>query len=113
MWVVESASPSPSTPATPLLGPTVLVPNSAANSQSSLATGAHFPSVPASTMSGAHVSGRLTGVVTLTDILNLFARNSGLHPSDPSEQRARRRRSSSKELRPSLEASRSSVDLRR
>ncbi|KAH6652097.1 hypothetical protein BKA67DRAFT_521064 [Truncatella angustata] len=113
MWVVESASPSPSAPATPLLGPTVLVPNSTSSSQSSLATGTHFPSVPTSTMAGANISGRLTGVVTLTDILNLFARNSGLHPSDPSEQRARRRRSSSSSLRPSMEASRSSIDLRR
>lgn len=113
MWVVESASPSPSAPATPLLGPTVLLPNSTSNSQSSLATGAHFPTVPASSMAGVHLSGRLTGVVTLTDILNLFARSSGLHPSDPSEQRARRRRSSSSSLRPSLDASRLSFDLKR
>ncbi|KAK9783536.1 hypothetical protein AB5N19_04305 [Seiridium cardinale] len=113
MWVVESASPSPSAPATPLLGPTVFVPNSTTNSQSPLATGTHFPPVPTSSMAGAHLSGRLTGVVTLTDILSLFAKTSGLNPSDPSEQRARRRRSSSSSFRPSLEASRSSVDLRR
>ncbi|KAI0127369.1 hypothetical protein BJ170DRAFT_595238 [Xylariales sp. AK1849] len=116
MWVVESASPSPSAPATPLLGPTtsptVLVPDSISNSQSSLTTGAHFSPVPASSMAGSHLSGHLTGVVTLTDILNLFAKTSGLHPSDPSEQRARRRRSSSSSLRPS-EASRSSIDIRR
>ncbi|KAF7533907.1 hypothetical protein G7054_g6709 [Neopestalotiopsis clavispora] len=57
MWVVESASPSPSAPATPLLGPTVLVPSSTSSSQSPLATGAHFPTVPASTMAGSHLSG--------------------------------------------------------
>jgi CBS domain-containing protein len=109
MWVVESASPSPSTPATPL-EPTVLVPHSSSSSQSSLT---HFPFVPSSSVTGVHMSGRLTGVVTLTDILNLFARTSGLNPSDPSEQRARRRRSSSSSLRPSIDASRSSLDLRR
>lgn len=113
MWVVESASPSPSAPATPLLGPTVLVPSSTSSSQSPLATGAHFPTVPASTMAGSHLSGRLMGVVTLTDILNLFAKSSGLHPSDPSEQRARRRRSSSSSLRPSLDAARLSLDVKR
>ena len=50
-----------------------------------------FTSVPAAVLPGAGLSGRLTGVVSLTDILNLFARSSGLSPSDPSEQRARRR----------------------
>ncbi|ORY60709.1 uncharacterized protein BCR38DRAFT_45207 [Pseudomassariella vexata] len=113
MWVVESASPSPSAPATPLLGPQVFIGNSTSSSQSSLTTQTHFPSVPASSFSGAQLSGRLTGVVTLTDILNLFAKTSGLHPTDPSEQRARRRRSSSSSIRPSLDASRSSFDLRR
>jgi hypothetical protein len=33
------------------------------------------------------MSGRLSGVVSLTDILNLFARASGLQPSDPEEAR--------------------------
>lgn len=46
------------------------------------------------------MSGRLSGVVSLTDILNLFARASGLQPSDPEEARRARRGSS---------ASRSSV----
>ncbi|KAI2602691.1 hypothetical protein GGR54DRAFT_490294 [Hypoxylon sp. NC1633] len=112
MWIVESASPSPSAPGTPSLGPTVLIPTPS-SSQTSL-TGSHFPSVPpASTIPGSHLSGRLTGVVTLTDILNLFARSTGLHPSDPSEQRARRRRSSSSSVRPSIESSRASLDIRR
>ncbi|KAI0475009.1 hypothetical protein GGR56DRAFT_644172 [Xylariaceae sp. FL0804] len=131
MWVVESASPSSSLPGTPYLGPTVLMPatstttttthtttpsasttSSLTQSSSSLATGSHH-SVPAAAMPGSHLSGRLTGVVSLTDILNLFARTSGLHPSDPSEQRARRRRSSSCSVRPSLESSRASIDTRR
>ncbi|KAK5653519.1 hypothetical protein OQA88_8778 [Cercophora sp. LCS_1] len=136
MWVVESASPSPSAPATPLLAPShpviappvipvspalgtspspspspsVLVP-----SGSAVSTGPQSPlpsSVPAAALPGARLSGRLTGVVSLTDILNLFAKNSGLRPSDPSEQRARRRRSSSSSVRPSFEG-RSSVDIRR
>ncbi|KAK8091807.1 hypothetical protein PG997_002168 [Apiospora hydei] len=115
MWVVESASPSPSAPATPLLGPQVLVPDSARNNTASaIGTQTHFSSVPSTSLSGPNsLSGRLTGVVTLTDILNLFARTSGLNPTDPSEQRARRRRSSSSSIRPSLDASRSSIDLRR
>ncbi|RMJ23069.1 hypothetical protein PHISP_06074 [Aspergillus sp. HF37] len=53
------------------------------------------PSVPASALPGARLSGRLVGVVSLTDILNLHARASGLNPADPAESRSRRRRSSS------------------
>lgn len=53
------------------------------------------PSVPASSLPGARLSGRLVGVVSLTDILNLHARASGLNPADPAESRSRRRRSSS------------------
>ncbi|KAI0122321.1 hypothetical protein F4814DRAFT_408327 [Daldinia grandis] len=112
MWIVESASPSPSAPGTPSLGPTVFVPTPS-SSQTSL-TGSHFPSVPpSSTLPGSHLSGRLIGVVTLTDVLNLFARSTGLNPSDPSEQRARRRRSSSNSVRPSIESARASLDIRR
>ncbi|KAI0474234.1 hypothetical protein F4859DRAFT_83266 [Xylaria cf. heliscus] len=114
MWLVESASPSPSAPSTPSLPPTVLVSNSTPASQPAV-MGTHYPSpsIPASALPGSHLSGRLTGVVTLTDILNLFARSTGLNPSDPNEQRARRRRSSSSSIRPSLESSRASLDIRR
>ncbi|KAH7350073.1 sds23/moc1 [Plectosphaerella cucumerina] len=115
MWVVESASPSPSAPATPLLAPTggsVLVPGAGSAPPSPLPQQVQH-SVPASAMPGANLSGRLTGVVSLTDILNLFAKSSGLNPSDPGEQRARRRRSSSSSVRPSIEGSRASIDLRR
>lgn len=52
-------------------------------------------SIPASALDGARLSGRLAGVVSLTDILNLHARASGLNPADPAESRSRRRRSSS------------------
>jgi hypothetical protein len=48
-----------------------------------------------STYATQNLSGRLSGVVSLTDILNLFARASGLNPHDPSELRQLRRRSSS------------------
>lgn len=143
MWVVESASPSPSAPATPLLTPslphsntslgstpvtgltpgseisprtsTILIPSAGTGSgpQASPLPGQGFSSVPAASFPGAHVSGRLTGVVSLSDILNLFARSTGLHPSDPGEQRARRRRSSSSSVRPSLDSARASVDYRR
>lgn len=144
MWVVESASPSPSAPATPLLqpshpvaaptsvppvlsgsssglggrnspspGPTVIVPTASTTTPASPLPTQTFTSVPAAVLPGAGLSGRLTGVVSLTDILNLFARSSGLSPSDPSEQRARRRRSSSASVRPSLENGRPSSDVRR
>ena len=41
------------------------------------------------------MSGRLNGVVSLTDVLNLFAKATGLHPEDPEEARRKRRGSSS------------------
>lgn len=164
MWVVESASPSPSAPATPLLGPvgtttasasaggsaeavrsstsgatatagtggaspstsaTVIHTSISTNHNQSSAPPSPLPlsnpifspssSVPAAALPGAHLSGRLTGVVSLTDILNVFARSSGLHPTDPGEQRARRRRSSSSSVRPSLDGGsvRGSLDVRR
>ncbi len=112
MWVVESASPSPSTPATPSMG------------SQSLATGSCTPggappspvpaaAVPASAMAGARLSGKLSGVVSLTDVLNMFAKSTGLNPGDPGEQRARRRRSSSSSVRPSIDSGRLSIDGRR
>ncbi|KAI4163735.1 MAG: hypothetical protein LQ348_007837, partial [Seirophora lacunosa] len=67
------------------------------------------PSVSASALPGANMAGRLAGVVSLTDILNLFARASGLHPTDPDERRRQRRRSSSSSMmRGSLDSARSS-----
>ncbi|KAF3763059.1 hypothetical protein M406DRAFT_238357, partial [Cryphonectria parasitica EP155] len=138
MWVVENASPSPSAPATPLLGPVgtttsmasgggnaAAMTSSTAGATSSSAPPSPLPlstplfspssSVPAAALPGAHLSGRLTGVISLTDILNLFARSSGLNPADPGEQRARRRRSSSSSIRPSLDGGsvRGSLDVRR
>jgi hypothetical protein len=41
------------------------------------------------------MSGRLCGVASLTDVLNRFAKASGLNPLDPGEERRLRRRSSS------------------
>lgn len=112
MWVVDPSSPSPPTPPTPSPAPPVAVPGSNSAPQSPSA-GATFGSISSSALPGAHLSGRLSGVVSLTDILNLFAKSSGLHPTDPSEQRARRRRSSSSSVRPSIDSSRPSVDSRR
>lgn len=157
MWVVESASPSPSAPATPLLGPvgaptstisgggnagatasttaaggppgsasppvgtTIITPSTSTTGAATQASAPPSPlpmstplfttsaSVPAAALPGAHLSGRLTAVVSLTDILNLFARSSGLNPRDPSDQRDRRRRSSSSSIRPSLDGDRGSV----
>lgn len=130
MWVVESASPSPSAPATPLIGPQVFTSAALPSAASTAGFNAAAPpspvpaaavptttiassSVPASAMAGARLSGRLTGVISLTDILNMFAKSTGLNPSDPGEQRARRRRSSSSSVRPSVDSSRASIDFRR
>lgn len=119
MWVVESPSPASSGPPTPLLTPAITsapfnqlsFPGPAAASTSASASSSHTigsnSSVSASTIPGASLSGRLTGVISLTDILNQFGLASGLHPQDPSELRKQRRRSSSSSLRRSVESSRS------
>jgi len=120
VWVVESASPSPSAPATPLATPSTtyatLAPAVGSHPASPSLAGV-FPvsAVSASALPGARISGRLTGVISLTDILNLFARQSGLHPASTNDQRDRRRRSSSSSLRPSIDESArgSSFDIRR
>lgn len=132
MWVVEaptpSSTPSSSAPSTPALGPTphatpisiahppVLYPphlsTSIPQSNPPFQPLSATPSVSASAMPGQHTSGRLSGVVSLTDILNLFARASGLHPTDPEEARRKRRGSSSSSrsgLRGSMDSARSSV----
>ncbi|KAG5930568.1 hypothetical protein E4U42_006656 [Claviceps africana] len=98
MWIVEPISPSPSVPVTPIIG-------------SPPSTGG--PSGPTAAMPGACLSGKLIGVISLTDVLNIFAKFAGLNPADPGEQRARRRRSSSSSIRPSLDSSRPSIDFRR
>ena len=116
MWVVDAPSPSTSTPPTPITQSAVLVPPPGVSSPGPggppLA-----PSVSAASLPGVGMSGRLTGVVSLTDILNLFARSSGLSPIDPSEMRRQRRRSSSSSgvQRPSMDSVRSGApfDIRR
>lgn len=111
MWVVESASPSPSAPATPLMGPSSFTQGTPPVAPPSPQTAA---AVPASAMMGARLSGRLSGVVSLTDVLNTFARSTGLNPLDPGAQRARRRKSSSSSVRASIESIRTgSFDIRR
>lgn len=124
MWVVDSPSPASSGPPTPALTPSIIVPPSPiANLPSILSPGpvpvnstspTHLagsgvvaPAISASAISGASLSGRLSGVVSLTDILNLFARASGLQPHDPDEARRARRRSSSSSMRKSMDSSRS------
>ncbi|KAE8831286.1 hypothetical protein PTNB73_09174 [Pyrenophora teres f. teres] len=125
MWVVDAPSPASSGPPTPAMAPAVIVPpspitplpgmagptpvNSTAPTHLA-ATGAVAPAISASAISampGASLSGRLSGVISLTDVLNLFARASGLHPHDPDEARRARRRSSSSSMRHSMDSSRS------
>ncbi len=129
MWVTEPVSPSSSGPPTPLAHPATLVPTSSHSSSISGTAGqpqiippspismaphpppsstAPFvtptgPSVSASALPGARISGHLFGVVSLTDILILFARASGLAVTEPSELRLGRRRSSSSSVRKSMD----------
>ncbi|KAL4930675.1 uncharacterized protein BDV17DRAFT_297551 [Aspergillus undulatus] len=120
LWVTDPHSPSSSGPPTPShsMVHVPMVGNGSNNAQSppqspnpALAAstqngpGAPYvpaspiaPSIPASTLPGARLSGRLVGVVSLTDVLNLHARASGLSPADPAESRSRRRRSSSSSI---------------
>ena len=117
MWIVDAQSPSqtpqisaltsaPASPVTSSQAPATSGPSLASTTGSA---------VSASSLPGQHMSGRLSGVVSLTDVLNLFARASGLSPQDPDDARRRRRRgSSSSSMRVSMESARSSsVDLSR
>lgn len=109
MWMVDDASPTQSAPQTPIA--TTHAPPAALG-----ATGSHISpytatagaSVPASSLPGQHMSGHLCGVISLTDVLNLFAVAGGLSPMRPDAAR-NRRRSSSTSLRASMESTRSSV----
>jgi hypothetical protein len=123
MWVTTPPSPLPSAPATPSL-PSSTTPNSLTFPQISTTTLLQSPTQPqiatqtthtmhtptsmppqihtstsaavsAASLPGASISGRLSGVVSLTDVLNLFARASGLNPGDPSDRRRRESSSSS------------------
>lgn len=124
LWVTDPLSPASSGPPTPSHSTTHLVPTSSTGSNPAVSpptspkpsyltnpsSNPHLPiphlspqsgtstlatSIPASSLPGARLSGRLLGVVSLTDILNLQARASGLSPADPTESRNHRRRSSS------------------
>lgn len=90
-----TTSVQPSSQATPYLPSPPQAFTNAPISPSTGLTPPLAPSIPASALPGARLSGRLVGVVSLTDILNLHARATGLSPADPSESRQRRRSSSS------------------
>ncbi|KAK4993208.1 cell separation during budding [Elasticomyces elasticus] len=114
MWIVDAPSPA----IQPVVPPSVMAPLSGPGKELSTHGPPYTPaapgvSAPASTLPGAGMSGRLNGVISLTDILNLYARASGLSPADPDETRRRRRRSSSSSVRQSAELSGSSLDLSR
>ncbi|KAL6721048.1 cell separation during budding [Lecanora helva] len=132
MWVVDiptpSSTPTPSQPPTPGSAPAptpspISISHPPATHPPHLSTSvpqanppfqplSTTPSVSASALPGQHLSGRLSGVVSLTDIMNLFARATGLHPTDPEEARRKRRGSSSSSrsgIRGSLDSARSSV----
>jgi CBS domain-containing protein len=103
MWIVGNDSPAtisantsgnnsasntaPSTPSTPHLP---LYPSGPATSHVAHPSAPPLGSTPPNLMMG-----KLSGVVSLTDILNLYARVEGLKPGDPGEARMNRRRSSS------------------
>lgn len=119
MWIVDAPSPANSAPPTPSAASTFSFPPFGPAATQPM-TGPPYttttgPAVSASSLPGQHMSGRLSGVISLTDVLNLFARASGLSPLDPDEARRRRRRSSSSSLRASIDSTRSgsSVDVNR
>ena len=131
MWITEPISPSSSGPPTPSIAPATLVPTSSHSSSISSGSGQpHIvtplaassdphrvadaspktpvvtplgPSVSASSLPGARISGHLVGVISLTDIIILFARATGFQAIDPSEIRKTRRRSSSSSVRRSMD----------
>lgn len=117
MWIVDEPSPSSSGPPTPALTPASLsypaTPTSAGMGGSNSSIANPTAAAPAATnhsnsaltsAATSGMSGRLTGVVSLTDILNLFAKASGLRPHDPNETRRQRRRSSSASFRRSMDS---------
>lgn len=113
MWIVDQPSPATSAPPTPTFTPAMIIPPPTTTQASP--TPAPYPPVTGSGSSfipGGRLSGILSGVVSLTDILHLFARSVGLAPNDPSEARRQRRRSSSSSMRTSFDQSRGSLDLR-
>lgn len=122
MWVVESPSPASSGPPTPALAPAILstqsvpapstmslppVPSTTPNAGAPYGSTSVPTNHAVSAGAGSNMSGRLSGVVSLTDILNVFAKASGLHPLDPARVRRTRRRSSSSSMRRSVESNRS------
>lgn len=140
MWITDPVSPSSSGPPTPSSHPATLVPTSS-HSSSSASSGQGYlvaplssaeshrtsdapphsplitptgPSVSAGSLPGAKISGRLVGVVSLTDVLILFAKASGLSVMNPGDIRKGRRRSSSSSMhRPSIDLSRPSAEILR
>jgi CBS domain-containing protein len=110
MWLVESPSPASSAPPTPTLSHAMSIPSV---SSTSVSNPTPYSPLGSAGNSGSRLSGQLIGVISLTDILNLFARSSGLSPVDPSEARKQRRRSSSSSMRMSFDIPRSSFELRR
>lgn len=117
---MEPHSPSPTVPASPSpqSQPAVFVPphsNYQPQANPPFQPLASTPVISAAALPGQHLAGRLSGVISLTDILNLYARASGLHPADLEEARRKRRGSSSSSVgvRGSLDSARgSSVDIR-
>ncbi|KAF2155159.1 hypothetical protein K461DRAFT_223072 [Myriangium duriaei CBS 260.36] len=128
MWIVEAPSPHSSVPPSPSLKASSIasLPPLSLSGPSTNHNGPPYTpagpgiGVPAAALPGANLSGHLTGVISLTDVLNLYARASGLSPADPEETRRRRRTSSSSSVRSaSVRASldgtsaRGSIDLGR
>ncbi|CRG85312.1 Protein sds23 [Talaromyces islandicus] len=123
LWMTDPQSPSSSGPSTPAIAPIHVPQPGGAGVQNQVAMNAasnhhvppahtqpHHPVPPqgyqgssapalppamAPSVPASALSGRLVGVVSLTDVLFLYARASGLSPTDPAETRNRRRRSSS------------------
>jgi len=101
MWIVgndanSAISPVGSTPSTPLVPHVPSHPATMPSPPPMYAGHSHPQSTPPlSATPSSLLLGKLQGVVSLTDILNLFARVEGLTAAAPTSARTNRRRSSS------------------
>ncbi|KAK9248334.1 hypothetical protein V1506DRAFT_529658 [Lipomyces tetrasporus] len=104
MWIVQAPNHQTfSSPSTPSSGTPTPAPASLATSPHSQQQSPTSPSlmpVPPTQYSATRgLGGKLTGVISLTDILSLLAKSAGRGDVDPSEARRERRRSSSSSVR--------------
>jgi len=119
MWIVQGSNSEPPSPSPPGASSAATGPSPPVTMHVPVAgTAPHIAGVsvtapPVGVSGPGSLMGRLQGVVSLTDILNLFARVEGLRPAEPTEARMNRRRSSSSSTATSTSTGTSAFDRRR